>query len=60
MTRKEVFDACVESCYEAAPGRDEVICVCRHLLPMQAIDAIIDCAVEEAVAIMKVKESEGK
>ena len=49
MTREEVYDKCTER-YGIG---DEVIYAARFLLPPEAIDAIIDCAVEEAVKAVK-------
>lgn len=44
MNREEVFAKCVEPMPECGEG------VVKQILPKEAIDAIITCAVEEAVA----------
>ena len=65
MTREEVYDKCTEKTgdfvpayryiggYEKVRVEDEVVYSVRILLPPEAIDAIIDCAVEEAVERIK-------
>lgn len=69
MTRQDVYDLCSEKICQKSPNyrhidgcgyvrvEDEDVWVSKLLLPESAIDAIIDCAVEEAIALMKVKES---
>lgn len=68
MTREEVYDKCTDKCGHLVPsyrhidgcgkvrGEDEVVYSVRILLPPEAIDAIIDCAVEEAIKVMKGEE----
>ena len=68
MTREEVYDKCTEkigqpnlNSFRKVNGKnvfemvnsDETIWVVRPLLPKESIDAIIDCAVEEAVERIK-------
>lgn len=53
MTRQEVYDICVEKIYPSPEAYKEGVCSVKQLLPQEAIDAIIDCAVEEAVERMK-------
>lgn len=68
MTREEVYDKCTKkigqpnlSSFRKVEGKnvferidsDEITWFVRPLLPREAIDAIIDCAVEEAVKAMK-------
>lgn len=53
MTREEVYDKCVEKIYPTPMDYEEGICSVKQLLPLEAIDAIIDCAVEEAVEQMR-------
>ena len=53
MTRQEVYDKCVEKEYPTFESYEEGFCKIKQLLPQEAIDAIIDCAVEEAVERMK-------
>lgn len=69
MIRQEVYDKCVERIAQeplhsfkvAENGTLKMIdggkptWLVRELLPTEAIDAIIDCAVEEAVKAMKEK-----
>lgn len=54
MTREEVYNTCTEIIRK---GENEYI-IGRILLPKHAIDAIIDCAVEEAVLALKGGEQE--
>ena len=49
MTRKEVYDKCLDKLYASMDDYDKGIVTCRQIIPREAIDAIIDCAVEEAV-----------
>lgn len=56
MTRQDVYEKNDERLYNS---RGELCGYKRHI-PLDLLDAIIDCAVDEVVAIMKVKESEGK
>ena len=68
MTREDVYDKCVEKVaqfssqgYRLVEGKnmfekidvDEITWAVKPLLPREAIDAIIDCAVEEAVRALK-------
>lgn len=53
MTREEVYDKCVEKIYPTPEAYKEGVCSVKQLLPREAIDAIIDCAVEEAVLALK-------
>lgn len=66
MTREEVYDLCTEKIVESkipsyrhidgcrlVKAEDDVVWVSKTLLPPEAIDAIIDCAVEEAVKRIK-------
>lgn len=55
MTRAEVYSKCVERIYG---NYEEDSYFAKHILPKEAIDAIIDCAVEEAV--IRIKEEEEK
>lgn len=50
MTREEVYGKCVEKIYE---DYEKGSYFAKHILPKEAIDAIIDCAVEEAVRRIK-------
>lgn len=58
MTRQEVYDICVEKIYPSPEDYKEGVCSVKQLLPREVIDAIIDCAVEEAVERMKRGEQE--
>ena len=50
MTRNEVYIKCIKLLPEFGEG------FVQHILPDEAIDAIIDCAVEEAVkAVMELR-----
>ena len=49
MTRSEVYNFCTEKFYSSMDDYQNGIVSCKTLLPPEAIDAIIDCAVEEAV-----------
>lgn len=60
MTREDVYDRCTERHYQSIYDYENGIYNAKELLPKEAIDAIIDCAVEEAVAVMKVNDSERK
>ena len=53
MNRQDVYDKCTEKIYPTLEDYKEGVCLTKHLLPKEAIDAIIDCAVEEAVMRMK-------
>ena len=53
MTRAEVYDKCTEKIYPTPEAYKEGVCSVKQLLPREAIDAIIDCAVEEAVLALK-------
>lgn len=53
MTREEVYDKCTEKIAHEPLCNYKVTEVARMLLPREAIDAIIDCAVEEAVLALK-------
>ena len=53
MSRQEVYDKCVERFYPSLEAFAQGVCSEKQLLPREAIDAIIDCAVEEAVARLK-------
>ena len=53
MTREEVYDKCVEVIERISDD----LYVSRQILPTEAIDAIIDCAVEEAVLALKGTET---
>ena len=54
MTRQDCYDKNDEKLYNA---RGEICGYKRHI-PLDLLDAIIDCAVDETVAIMKMKERE--
>lgn len=58
MTREEVYDKCTEKIYPTFRDYKEGAYSVEQLLPKKAIDAIIDCAVEEAVERMKGGEQE--
>lgn len=54
MTRKEVYDKCLQKQYfPSMKDHEEAFTISKMLLPPEAIDAIIDCAVEEAIRAMK-------
>lgn len=53
MTREEVYDKCVEYFYPTREAYEMGFCSVKILLPREAIDAIINCAVEEAVFALK-------
>ena len=55
MNRQEVYNKCVEKIYPSLKDYEEGVCFARRILPEEAIDAIIDCAVEEAVKAMEDK-----
>ena len=57
MTREEVYDKCIEKIVYVR-GREEepIIYKAKTLLPRIAINAIIDCAVEEAVGRIKCEQ----
>ena len=48
MTREDVYDKCVERIYPTLEAFRKGVCSEKQLLSREAIDAIIDCAVEEA------------
>ena len=56
MTREEVYDKCVEKIYPSLEAFGGGVCIGKQLLPREAIDAIIDCAVEEAQKKNKEKQ----
>ena len=49
MTREEVY----RKCYKTLGVREDGTKILKSILPKEAIDAIIDCAVEEAVKALK-------
>ncbi len=54
MTREEVYDKCIEKiAYVKGRGEEPIIYKKKTLLPRVVIDAIIDCAVEEAVKALR-------
>ena len=54
MTREEVYGKCSQKQYfSSMKDHEEAFTISKMLLPPEAIDAIIDCAVEEAVKAMK-------
>ena len=54
MTREEVYDKCVKK-VGTIGIKSNIIWTAKELLPKEAIDAIIDCAVEEARKKIKEK-----
>lgn len=54
MNREVVYNKCMERFYPSLEAYEQGVCSIKQLLPKEAIDAIIDCAVEEAV--MRIKE----
>ena len=58
MSRQEVYDKCTEKIYPTPEAYEQGVCSVKQLLPQEAIDAIIDCAMEEAV--MRMQEEEEK
>lgn len=53
MTREEVYDKCFERFYASTDDYEKGIVTGRKILPHEAIDATIDCAVEEAIRSVK-------
>lgn len=53
MTREEVYCRCFERFYASTDDYEKGIVTGRQILPQEAIDAIIDCAVEEAIKAVK-------
>lgn len=53
MLRQDVYDKCVEIIYPTLGVHEDGIYSVKQLLPPEAIDAIIDCAVEEAILALK-------
>lgn len=53
MTREKAYDKCLEKFYASMDDYDKGIVTCRQIIPREAIDAIIDCAVEEAIERIK-------
>lgn len=53
MTREEVYDKCVEKFYPTPKAYEKGLCSVKYLLSREAIDAIIDCAVAEAIERVK-------
>ena len=53
MNRHEVYDKCIERFYPTLKDYEEGVCFSKQLLPKEAIDAIIDCAVEEAIRALE-------
>lgn len=53
MTREEVYEKCEEKQYVSMEDYEKGWATCREILPREAIDAIIDCAVEEAIRAVK-------
>ena len=49
MTREDVHEKCFERYYMSMEDYEKGMAVAKELLPREAVDAIIDCAVEEAV-----------
>lgn len=58
MTREEVYDKCCEKVYPSIDAYEQNICTVKQILPEEAIDAIIDCAVYEAVLALKGGDSD--